>query len=94
LQLKEPAADLAILCALTSSFKEIPVDYKTILIGEVGLTGEVRGVNSIEKRLIEAHKMGFEKAVIAESNENISKEFTNMKLIPVNNIRQVMDLLF
>lgn len=94
LQLREPAADLAILCAIASSFKEIPVDFKTVLIGEVGLTGEIRGVNSIEKRLIEAQKMGFEKAIIAESNENISREFKNMEIIPVNNIRQVMDLLF
>lgn len=93
LQLREPAADLAILCAIASSFKEIPVDFKTILIGEVGLTGEIRGVNSIEKRLIEAQKMGFERAIIAESNDTI-KDIKNIEIIPVNNIRQVMDLLF
>lgn len=93
LQLREPAADLAILCAIASSFKEIPVDFKTILIGEVGLTGEIRGVNSIEKRLIEAQKMGFEKAIIAESNDTI-KDIKNIEIIPVNNIRQAMDLLF
>lgn len=93
LQLREPAADLAILCAIASSFKEIPVDYKTILIGEVGLTGEIRGVNSIEKRLIEAQKMGFEKAIIAESNHTM-KDTKNLEIIPVNNIRQAMDLIF
>jgi DNA repair protein RadA/Sms len=93
LQLREPAADLAILCAIASSFKEIPVDFKTILIGEVGLTGEIRGVNSIEKRLIEAQKMGFEKAIIAESNDTI-KDIKNIEIIPVNTIRQAMDLLF
>ncbi|MDD3227473.1 MAG: DNA repair protein RadA, partial [Tissierellia bacterium] len=78
LQIKEPACDLAILCALASSFKEIPVDFKTVLIGEVGLTGEIRGVNSIEKRLLEAKKMGFERAVIAEANAEVSKEVKNM----------------
>lgn len=93
LQLKEPAADLAILCAIASSFKEVPVDFKTILIGEVGLTGEIRGVNSIEKRLMEAQKMGFEKAIIAESNDTM-KDIKNIEIIPVNNIRQVIDLLF
>ncbi len=93
LQLKEPAADLAILCAIASSFKEIPVDFKTILIGEVGLTGEIRGVNSIEKRLMEAQKMGFERAIIAESNDTM-KDIKNIEIIPVNNIRQVLDLLF
>lgn len=94
LQLKEPAADLAILCALASSFKEVPVDFKTILIGEVGLTGEIRGVNSIEKRLMEAEKMGFKRAVIAESNEKISKDIKNIEIIPVSSVRQVIDLLF
>ncbi len=94
LQLREPAADLAVLCAIASSFKEIPVDFKTILIGEVGLTGEIRGVNSIEKRLLEAQKMGFKKAVIAESNEDLSKSLTDIEIIPVNNIRQVIDILF
>ena len=94
LQIKEPASDLAILCALASSFKEIPVDFKTILIGEIGLTGEIRGVNSIEKRLLEAQKMGFERAVIAEANSEVAKEIKNMEIIAVNNIRKVMDILF
>ena len=94
LQIKEPASDLAILCALASSFKEIPVDFKTVLIGEVGLTGEIRGVNSIEKRLLEAQKMGFERAVIAEANSEVSKEIKNIEIIAVNNVRQVMDILF
>ncbi len=94
LQIKEPACDLAILCALASSFKEIPVNFNTVLIGEVGLTGEIRGVNSIEKRLLEAQKMGFERAVIAEANAEVSKEVKNMEIIAVNNIRQVMDILF
>ena len=94
LQIKEPASDLAILCALASSFKEIPVDFKTILIGEIGLTGEIRGVNSIEKRLLEAQKMGFERAVIAEANSEVAKEIKNMEIIAVNNIRKVIDILF
>ena len=94
LQIKEPASDLAILCALASSFKEIPVDFKTILIGEIGLTGEIRGVNSIEKRLLEAQKMGFERAVIAEANSEVAKEIKTMEIIAVNNIRKVIDILF
>jgi DNA repair protein RadA/Sms len=94
LQLKEPAADLAILCAIASSFKEIPIDFKTILLGEVGLTGEIRGVNSIEKRIIEAQKMGFKRAVIAEANLNATKDLKNIEIVPVNNVRQAMDMLF
>lgn len=94
LQLKEPACDLAILCALASSFKEIPIDFKTILLGEVGLTGEIRGVNSVEKRIIEAQKMGFKRAVIAEANLNATKDLKNIEIVPVNNVRQAMDMLF
>jgi DNA repair protein RadA/Sms len=94
LQIKEPSADLAILCALASSFKEIPVDFRTVIIGEVGLTGEIRGVNSIEKRLIEAQKMGFKRAIIAEANRESTDEIKGMEIMPVSSVRQVMDILF
>lgn len=94
LQLKEPAADLAVLCAIASSFKEMPVDFRTVLIGEVGLTGEIRGVNSIDKRLMEAQKMGFKNAVIAEANAKSAGEMKDIKIIPVSNIQSVMDILF
>lgn len=94
LQLKEPAADLAVICSLASSFKEKPIDSKTILIGEVGLTGELRGVSFIGKRLREAQKMGFEKAIIAKANFKAAKEIKTIKIIYAENISEALDVIF
>ncbi len=58
-KLDEPAVDLAIACALTSSFRDIPVDNSMAFAGEIGLTGELRPVNGVEKRVKEAFKLGF-----------------------------------
>jgi len=64
-RLDEPAADLAIACALASSFKDIPVDPGLVCAGEIGLTGELRPVAGIEKRLREAFKMGFSRFLMS-----------------------------
>lgn len=67
----EPAADLAILASMISSFKNKPIPRDLILLGEVGLSGEVRGVQGIEARLNEASKMGFKKAILPKSKEKL-----------------------
>jgi DNA repair protein RadA/Sms len=63
-KIDEPAVDLGLAVALASSYCDCPVDPHTIIIGEVGLTGEVRGVSQIEQRIRESHKMGFHRAVV------------------------------
>lgn len=68
MKLDEPAADLAICMAIVSSFKNIAAPDKTVVFGEVGLTGEVRGVSWFEQRVKEAKKLGFEKCIIPKSN--------------------------
>ena len=60
----EPSADLAIASALASSFLDRPVDSQTILIGEIGLTGEIRAVSHVQSRIKEAAKMGFERCLV------------------------------
>jgi len=64
LRISEPAADLAIAAAITSSQKDLPLRADTVLIGEVGLSGELRWVSQMETRLREAAKLGFKKAII------------------------------
>ncbi len=64
LRIAEPAADLAISIAVASSFKERMVDPRTVAIGEVGLSGELRSVNQLERRLAEAKRLGFTRAVV------------------------------
>ncbi len=66
-RINEPAADLAIAVAVASGLKEVPLDGGTVVIGEVGLAGEVRAVSRLEKRLREAARLGFTKAVVPSS---------------------------
>lgn len=68
LELSEPASDLAVCAALVSSLRNKPLDPHTLILGEVGLAGEVRAVAQIEPRLIEAAKMGFKRAIIPASS--------------------------
>ena len=92
MKITEPALDLAIICSLLSSYKNITIDHRTILFGEVGLTGEIRAVNMAEQRVAEAAKMGFEVCILPQANEEHIKS-TGMKLIGVKNIQEVMRLL-
>jgi DNA repair protein RadA/Sms len=68
MQLTEPASDLAVCAALVSSLRNVPVDPQTLILGEVGLAGEVRAVAQIEPRLAEAAKMGFKRVVMPRSS--------------------------
>ena len=68
MQLTEPASDLAVCAALVSSLANKPIDPHTLLLGEVGLAGEVRAVTQLEQRLAEASKMGFRRAVLPKSS--------------------------
>ncbi|HOB20010.1 MAG TPA: DNA repair protein RadA [Candidatus Atribacteria bacterium] len=73
-RIDEPAVDLGLAVALASSFKDVPVDPATIVIGEVGLAGEVRSVSNIEQRIKEAQKLGFKRAVVPKSALSVYNE--------------------
>jgi DNA repair protein RadA/Sms len=92
MRITEPALDLAVVTAILSSFKNIPLDDKTILFGEVGLTGEIRAVNMAEQRVIEASKMGFEVCILPQANKEHIKA-QGIKLVGVRNIQEVMGML-
>lgn len=93
LKINEPAIDLGILLAVASSFKNISIPSDTIAIGEVGLTGEVRSVNMMEKRLKEAEKLGFNKCIIPENNKKLLKEKYKLDIIGVKNVNQAIEYL-
>lgn len=93
LRIDEPAVDLAICCAIASSFKDISINNKTVVIGEVGLGGEVRGVSNIEKRIVEAEKLGFEKILIPDKNRKLVKSFKSLVIVPVSNLKTALDHL-
>jgi DNA repair protein RadA/Sms len=91
---EDPAVDLAIACAIVSSYKDTVIKDKTVIIGEVGLTGEVRAVSDIEKRLSEAQKLGFQKAVIPKANANKIEQQTSLEIFPVERISLAITEIF
>jgi len=93
LRIYEPAIDLAIVLAITSSFKNISIPSDVIAIGEVGLTGEIRNVNCIEKRINEAQKMGFKTCIIPETSKKVLKSNYKVDIIGVQNIVDAMKFL-
>lgn len=93
MRLNEPAIDLGIIVALVSSFKNIPVDAHTIIFGEVGLAGEVRGVSMAAQRVKEAAKMGFTTCILPKINCEGMEQVKGMKLVGVQNISEVLSFL-
>ena len=93
IKINEPAIDLGICVATVSSLKNIAIDNKTVVIGEVGLTGEVRNVNLIDKRLHEAEKLGYKKCIIPESNKKYLKENYKLDIIGVKNVNEAIKAL-
>lgn len=93
IRISEPAIDLGIILAVASSFKNISIPKDVVAIGEVGLTGEVRAVNMIEKRLKEAEKLGFKKCIIPENNKKLLKDEFKLDIIGVRNIGDVLKII-
>lgn len=95
IKLNEPSADLAVCAALASAERMIPVDKYTAVFGEVGLTGEVRGVSYAEKRVNECLKMGFKRVILPAKNlHNCEKFKGKIELIPVTYVSQMIKALF
>ncbi|MDI6786119.1 MAG: DNA repair protein RadA [bacterium] len=94
LKINEPAADLGIACSIVSSFKNIPIDSQTIILGEVGLTGEVRRVGQAEKRIKEAIKLGFKNCLLPASNVNTLPSSLSINLMGVKTINEAINSLF
>ena len=93
LTLDEPAADLATLVAIASSYLDKPVPAKLAAIGEVGLSGEVRSVSHVPQRLSEVHRLGFTKCIVPVQQGDMLRAPDGLQLIPVKNIGQVLQLL-
>lgn len=93
LSLGEPAADLATILAVASSMSGRPVPDELAAIGEVGLTGELRTVNGLDQRLSEVHRLGFTQCMLPARNSRKLPELPGLRLIPVKNIREALDLL-
>ncbi len=90
LYVDEPAADLAAVLALASSFRDRSLPQDLAAIGEVGLTGEIRSINAANQRLSEIHRLGFTKAIVPASIIAKATQIDGLQLIPVKNIREAL----
>jgi len=90
----EPAADLAIAAALASSFLDKPIDKKTTLIGEIGLTGEIRAVGHAQARIKEAAKMGFTRCLVPSTTIKQLTKIKGMTIESVSFLKTAMEVLF
>lgn len=81
IEIEEPAADLGIALAVATCARDVVVDSHTVIIGEIGLSGEIRAVNNIEKRIKEAQKLGFKKAIIPDANRKFEEKIEGIEII-------------
>ena len=93
IKMNEPAVDLGIVMAVVSSYKNQPIDEKTIVFGEVGLSGEVRAVNMPEQRVAEAKKLGFTTCIMPEVSREVVKNIKGIKIIGVKTINEALQVL-
>ncbi|MCR6543922.1 DNA repair protein RadA [Dehalobacterium formicoaceticum] len=91
-KIDDPAADLAIAVAVASSFRDQEIDGHTVVMGEIGLNGEVRAVTNLERRLKEAVKMGFKTALIPQGNK--MNQDLGLTVLPVGSVKEALDVIF
>lgn len=95
LKVEDPSIDLAVLCALLSSFEDVAIPHNICFAGEVGLSGEIRAVNRIEQRIAEAEKLGFEKIIVSKYNQKgLAKKQYNIEVVTMGRVDEVYQHLF
>jgi DNA repair protein RadA/Sms len=93
IRIDEPAADLGMAVAIVSSLKDIPVDSRSAVMGEVGLGGEIRSIHQIEKRITEAAKLGFARVVIPRNNLRTKAPPEAVEILQIDTVDQALDAL-
>jgi DNA repair protein RadA/Sms len=95
IKVEDPSIDLAVLCALLSSYEDVSLRQHICFAGEVGLSGEIRAVNRIEQRIAEAEKLGFEKIIVSKYNQKgLSKQKFNIEVVTMGRVEEVYQYLF
>lgn len=102
LKVEDPSIDLAVLCALLSSYEDVPLPNQLCFAGEVGLSGEIRAVNRVEQRIAEAEKLGFEKIIISrynlpggrQPNKPLNGTQPNIEIVTRGRVDEIYQYLF
>lgn len=93
MKINDPAVDLGIACAIASSMKNLPVNDDVMIMGEIGLAGEIRGVTNVLQRVKEADKMGFKKCIIPKSNYDNNMKELNIKIECVSTLLEALSVV-
>lgn len=94
IKIDEPAIDLAVAMSIYSSFRDIPVDSETVVLGEIGLSGEIRTISYIDRRITEAAKLGFKRIIIPKGNmKNLNTKKYKAEVTGVEKIREAIEKL-
>ncbi len=93
MKVNDPSTDLGVVCAIVSSFRDKPIDDKTVIIGEIGLAGEIRAVRGISQRLKEAAKLGYTRAIVPKSNYSPELGRLELEIVYVSNISDALSIL-
>ena len=90
LSVAEPGLDLAVALALASSLRDRPIDARTVAVGEVGLLGELRPVAGLERRLREAARLGFDRAIVPAARGGANLDVPGIRVVPAENLRDAL----
>jgi len=93
-RVEEPAVDLGVVAAMASSFLDRPVDFRTVILGEVGLTGEVRAVSQTEVRVKEAARLGFTRCIVPKTNAKQLTKIDKMEVCAISSLKELLENLF
>ncbi|MFH1623872.1 MAG: DNA repair protein RadA [Pseudomonadota bacterium] len=93
-RIDEPAVDLGVVVSVASSYTDRPVDPKTVVFGEVGLGGEIRGISQGDARIRESAKLGFTRCILPRSNKKTSQSKTDIRLVGVNSVEETLKIVF
>jgi DNA repair protein RadA/Sms len=90
LRIGEPAADLGIALAIASSFRDVGVDPELVAMGEVGLSGELRAISHLDRRVAEAARLGFKRCLVPKTSAKLSPPPKDIDLIPISTLREAI----
>ena len=93
LKIVETASDLALITAVASNYKNFVIDEKTLILGEVGLTGEVRSVSYAQRRIAEAKKLGFKRCILPFENAKELEKTDGIEIVPVRSVSEAIGKL-
>lgn len=94
IKVEDPSADLSVAVAVYSAFREAPVLADTVVLGEVGLAGEIRSISQAILRINEAEKLGFKHCVLPKNNlKNLNYKTKSIELIPVSTLKEALDIV-